>query len=108
MNILFLCTEGKNRSVTGADLWDGRTFGHEVINTRSAGTIPGLTTTLSEDDADWADVVVVAEDRHLREFRRRFPQFNGPIAVLDIEDDYLRDDPVLCEMVDDRLPVALS
>ena len=102
LNVLFVCSRNQWRSPTGEQVWrrDPR------VNARSAGTSAGARRVVSAADLDWADVVLVMEDKHksrlLADFRALL--LHKPLHVLDIPDDYKYMDPDLVELLRD--PVA--
>jgi predicted protein tyrosine phosphatase len=92
-NVLFVCTANQQRSPTAERLYkDDPRF--EV---RSAGTNTLFGRKVTPEDLEWADLVVVMEDRHERKIRNEFPQSaeNTHLVVLDIPDVY--------EFMDQRL-----
>jgi predicted protein tyrosine phosphatase len=79
---------------------------HPRIEARSVGTSSGARHPVSAGDLDWADVVVVMEDKHRARLLARFRALlaHKPVHVLDIPDDYPYMDPDLVELLRD--PVA--
>lgn len=110
-HLLFVCTDGRHRSVTGAEVWrDGDAAGLGPFDTRSAGTLPDALDRVRASLVDWADVVVCMEERHARDVRWKFPEALGEasIVTLGIPDDYQRGDPQLVALLRERLPEELA
>lgn len=68
---------------------------------RSAGTSPNARRTVNAKDIVWADLIFVMEDKHKSRLRAAFP---GPtkyaaIHVLDIPDEYQKNDPELIALL---------
>jgi predicted protein tyrosine phosphatase len=84
--VLFVCTANQQRSPTAEQMYkDDPRF--EV---RSAGTSRLARTSVSAELLEWAEEVVVMEDRHAQEIRASFPEKLGGIRlhVLGIPDIY--------------------
>ncbi len=62
LRVLFICTYNQVRSCTAESLLKG-TPGYEVM---SAGTSPSAVTVLAPTHLEWADMIFVMEERHLR------------------------------------------
>ena len=97
MNLLFICSRNQWRSPTGETLYRKSPM-HTV---RSAGTSPNARRTVNAKDIAWADLIFVMEEKHKSRMRAAFP---GPmkyaaIHVLDIPDDYQKNDPELIELL---------
>ena len=91
--VLFICNQNKNRSVTAEKVF------REKYDTRSAGLYNEKPVT--EEELEWADLVVVMEDGQRSEIGKRFPKqyMKKQIVSLDIEDVYKCDDPKLVELL---------
>ncbi len=104
--ILFICTAGRNRSPTAARVFAqmlesaGQARGFEI---RYAGVDSLADVLLTREVADWATEIYVMEEEHKIILRRMFGQPADKIKVLDIEDVYFRDDPVLVEILKSKL-----
>ena len=96
INVLFICSRNQWRSPTAEQLWRR----HPMFSARSAGTSPNARHHVSVEDARWADVILVMEEKHksrlVAEFTRSLDK--KPIHVLDIPDEYKFMDPELVEM----------
>ena len=101
MNVLFVCSANRLRSPTAEQVfstWPG-------IETDSAGISSGADVLLSAEQVDWADVIFVMEKAHRSKLARRFrAHLNGKrVICLDIPDDYEFMDPVLVQMLEQRV-----
>ncbi|MDE6733774.1 MAG: protein tyrosine phosphatase [Oscillospiraceae bacterium] len=86
MNLLFLCSQNKRRSLTAERLFDGYN-GHSA---RSAGTESNARIKVTAGLIGRADVIFCMEKKHLRRIREKFAvELNGKkIVCLNISDDY--------------------
>lgn len=91
MNVLFVCSANKLRSKTADDYFSENRKDHSF---RSAGTNKRYceaegTTFLEEEMLDWADVVLVMEEKH-RKIIREYSNGNNmhKVKVLGIPDDF--------------------
>lgn len=84
--VLFVCTANQQRSPTAERLYanDPR------FAVRSAGTSALWGREVTREDLEWADLVVVMEERHQRVIERTFPDAASDtrIVVLGIPDVY--------------------
>ena len=71
------------------------------VHVRSRGTTRNAVQTISLKDLQWADVVLVMEDKHRKRLLTDFPDGDRfkPIHVLDIPDDYRFMDPELVNLI---------
>lgn len=85
MRVLFLCGEGRTLSPTAAQV-----FERPGLSTDFAGVSPGADDTLSTQQIDWADLIMVMERRHAVRLNDRFGRMlaGKKIVVLDIRDRY--------------------
>lgn len=97
-NVLFVCSRNQWRSPTAEQVWRR----HPRFNVRSGGTSPSARHTVSADDIDWADVVIVMEPKHKSRLVAEFTRLldHKPIHVLDIPDEYKYMDPELVELLE--------
>ena len=105
VNVLFVCSRNQWRSPTA-----GRIFkGHPVIVARSAGTSLSARHRISHVDIDWADVILVMEDKHRERIVADYAQLieHTPIHVLDIPDEYKYMDPELIDMLEQTVEPML-
>ena len=85
VNLLFVCSRNKWRSPTAEAIYrhDSR------VNVRSAGTSSSARRRISEKDLDWADLILVMENKHKKAIANQYRYLDlPPIIVLDIPDDY--------------------
>jgi len=102
--ILFVCTANIDRSPTAEDLLKGKD-GFEVI---SVGTWAKARKSISENLIDWADLILVMEERHKEAVLTLKPESEKKIIVLDIPDVYLRDDLKLVKLLKTKLSYYLN
>ncbi len=90
-NILFVCSANKQRSKTGEDYFSAK---YPYLNFDSAGTNWKIcqqegTNPLTEELAEWADIIFVMEKRHKEEINRQLGSgFTKRIHVLNIPDRF--------------------
>ena len=106
INVLFVCSRNQWRSPTGEQVWrrDRR------VRARSAGTSPSARHPVSLADIDWADVILVMEDKHKS---RLVAAFRDALAhkrlhVLDIPDDYRYMDVELVALLTEPVAAILG
>lgn len=97
MNLLFLCSQNKRRSLTAERLFDGYN-GHRA---RSAGTESNARIKVTAGLIGWADVIFCMEKKHLRRIREKYSQeLHGKKTVcLNIPDDFEYMDEELQELL---------
>jgi predicted protein tyrosine phosphatase len=105
-NLLFLCSKNQWRSPTAETLYRK----HPELAVRSAGTSPSARHQLNSKDIEWADVIFVMEEKHLRRLRADHANLlhGKPIHVLDIPDDYKYMDPELVELLNSSVSSILN
>ena len=99
-NILVVCGRNKKRSRTAEHIFknDSR-FG-----IRSAGLSPKSDRKISENDLNWADLVLVMEKNHRTKIFETYPHLSLPkIEILEIPDDYEFMDEGLIDLLSDRI-----
>ncbi|MCF8461693.1 MAG: protein tyrosine phosphatase [Flavobacteriales bacterium] len=99
MNILFVCTENKDRSRTAESMFS-ESVEHVV---RSAGTSSTARIQVSEPMLLWADVVFCMENKHKEILKQSFETATRDlrIIVLHIEDEYKYMESSLIEELDE-------
>ena len=103
--LLFLCSQNKLRSPTAA-----ATFQNVAgVETDSAGSNNDAEVTLSVEQIEWADLILVMESAHRTRLNRKFKAHlaGKRIAVLDIPDDYDYMDEDLVELLKARCAPCL-
>jgi predicted protein tyrosine phosphatase len=104
--LLFICSRNQWRSPTAEDLFQSSSD----YEARSAGTSDSARIRVGLRLLEWADQIIVMERKHVEILRARFPSFHpaSSIAVLEIPDDYQRNDPELIELLKARLATLLQ
>jgi predicted protein tyrosine phosphatase len=95
--VLFICSRNQWRSPTAEQVYRR----HPQLSVRSAGTSPNARRKVSADDLQWADVILVMEEKHKSRLKAEFGRVieARAIRVLDIPDDYKYMDPELVELL---------
>lgn len=85
MNILFVCSQGRLRSRTGADY-----FRSDTIKTRHCGTDHNAEVNITQEMIDECDIVVCMEWEHLLHIHKHFRcnESHKPVHVFTIADEY--------------------
>ncbi len=86
MNILFICSQNKRRSLTAEKLLDGY-CGHIV---RSAGTEKNSRVKLTPGLIGWADMIFCFEKKHLRRIKENYAEEaeGKTFITMNIADEY--------------------
>jgi predicted protein tyrosine phosphatase len=86
MNILFICSINKWRSLTAETIYKNM----PGIKAKSAGTEPSARIKITAKLIDWADIIFVMEKKNRQRLADKFPGniINKPVIVLDIPDEY--------------------
>lgn len=97
MNILFVCSRNKWRSLTAETIF--RNNQHHAF--KSAGTENEARIKINEKLIQWTDLIFVMEKRHKQRLQQKFELIldDKKIVVLDIADDYQYMDEELIEML---------
>lgn len=106
IKVLFICSRNQWRSPTAEQVWRK----HPDVLARSAGTSPNARHQVSADDLQWADVILVMEEKHKSRLmaQHRTILTNKPIHVLDIPDEYRYMDPELVEQLEQTVADILG
>ena len=95
-HILFVCAQNRWRSPTAARIY----VNDPRIEVRSAGLSPQSPHRVSQQDLEWADLVLVMESKHKARLRETFRDNPlPPIECLEIPDDYGLMDDNLIELI---------
>ncbi len=96
-HLLFVCSRNQWRSPTAESVFRR----HPGVEVRSAGTSENARRTVRARDLEWADLVLVMEQKHRRILRQRFGRtlVDESVHVLEIPDDYRYMDPELVELL---------
>ncbi len=99
-HILFLCSKNKLRSPTAETIFAD----HPAIEVDSAGLSNDAEVQVSEEQIEWADVIIMMEKTHRDRLNRNFKKAlaGKRIAVLDIPDEYDYMDPELIALLKKR------
>lgn len=86
MNILFVCSRNKWRSVTAEKIYQN----HPVYQAKSAGTASVARVKINLKHIEWADLIFVMEKKHQQIIKEKFAQslLNKKIITLHIPDEY--------------------
>lgn len=97
MKVLFICNQNQNRSKTAEELFSDR------FETKSAGLYNE--NPLTEEQLEWADMVIVMEDEQRSEIGKRFPKqyLRKQILSLDIPDTYYTNQPELLDILNSKV-----
>jgi predicted protein tyrosine phosphatase len=98
--ILFLCSQNKLRSPTAEAVFAD----HPKIDVDSAGLNHDAEVPLSEEQVQWADLIIVMEKVHRNRLNQKFKKAlaGKRIAVLNIPDNYDYMDPELIALLKSR------
>jgi protein-tyrosine phosphatase len=103
--ILVVCGRNKKRSRTAEYIFknDSR------FAIRSAGLSPKSDRKISENDLNWADLVLVMEKNQRTKISETYPHLSLPkIKILEIPDDYEFMDEELIELLIERINECLN
>ncbi|MEL6210755.1 MAG: phosphotyrosine protein phosphatase [Pseudomonadota bacterium] len=98
--VLFICGRARSRSPTAAQVfaeWPG-------VKTDFGGISPDADDVLSADQLDWADVIMVMEQRHRTRLSERYGRALSGRQVINlaIPDNYTFMDPSLVTLLRER------
>ena len=93
MKVLFICNQNQHRSKTAEDLFRSK------FDVRSAGLFNNEP--VKKNEIEWADKIVVMEDKQRTEIAKRFPKqyLHKQILSLDIPDIYSYNQPELVDIL---------
>lgn len=101
--ILFVCTGNLDRSPTAERIYKNR----ENLEVKSAGTSTSAKRILTGDLIEWADLIFVMEDHHKKYITDWQPEAAKKIVVLGVMNKYLRDDPELIRILQEKIDYIL-
>jgi predicted protein tyrosine phosphatase len=106
LNVLFVCSRNQWRSPTAEKLWRN----HPALAVRSAGTSPNARHQVSAQDLQWAQAILVMEEKHKSRLIAEYARLveSKPIHVLDIPDEYQYMDPELVEELERTVGAVLG
>lgn len=98
--ILFICSRNKLRSPTAEAIFSD----YPQVEVDSAGLSKDAEVSLSREQVEWADLILVMENIHRLRLNRDFGRFlkGKKISVLNIPDNYPYMDPELIELLNRR------
>lgn len=98
MNLLFLCSQNKRRSLTAEKIFDGY-MGHIA---RSAGTEQNARIKVTPGLLGWADIIFCMEKKHIQRIREKYADIiaDKKVVCLFISDDYAYMDRELQEILE--------
>lgn len=103
-NILVICGKNKRRSRTAEYIFKN----DQRFNIRSAGLSPKSDRKISENDLNWADLVLVMETDHRAKVKELYRYLQLPkIEVLNIPDEYEYLDEELVQILNDKVNDAI-
>ena len=92
MNLLFVCTMGRDRSYTAARWYHGL----NGIDARYGGAHPHAHVPITREAMEWADRIITFEPHHQASLTQRFGGLpHVPMVCLEIRNWYQRDSPLL-------------
>ena len=97
MNILFVCSQNKRRSLTAEKILDG-VNGYSV---RSAGTEKNSRIKVTPGLIRWADIIFCFEKKHLRRLQEKYQSelTDKKVVTMNVSDDYEYMDEELQEII---------
>jgi predicted protein tyrosine phosphatase len=104
-NVLFVCSRNQWRSPTAEHVFRK----HAGLQVRSRGTSRNARRPITKHDIQWADVILVMEQKHKQRLLAEHPgemRFQS-VHVLDIPDEYAFMDPTLIELLLVSVPACL-
>ena len=106
MKVLFVCTANKLRSPTAEDVFRD----YPGIEAVSAGTDTEAPRPLTKELVASANLIFAMESRHRERIRKKYKQRppDSRIITLHIPDEYERDDPVLIELLREKVEPRLA
>lgn len=98
MNLLFICSQNKRRSLTAEKIFNGYN-GHKAA---SAGTEANSRIKVTPGLLGWADIIFCMEKKHVRRIKEKYPDIvcNKKLVCLNISDDYEFMDRELQELLE--------
>lgn len=103
-NVLFICSRNQWRSPTAERIWN-----HPGISVRSAGTSPRARRSVNTSDIEWADTILVMEEKHKSRLRAQYANLlrYKNVQILDIPDEYQFMDDELVTLLQDSVASIL-
>ncbi|MDE7231004.1 MAG: protein tyrosine phosphatase [Oscillospiraceae bacterium] len=98
MELLFVCSRNKRRSLTAERIFNGR----DGIHANSAGTETGARVKLTPGMLSRADIIFCMEKKHLRRIRENYSDIvaDKRVVCLNIPDDFEYMDDELIDLLE--------
>lgn len=106
LNVLFVCSMNQWRSPTAEKIYRSK----QQVATRSGGTSSKAKRRVTHLDINWADIVIVMENKHKQRLCANFPEAMRykDYFVLEIEDNYRFMDPELVKEIKNAVDPILD
>jgi len=101
IKLLFVCSSNLDRSPAAVEIFNN----HEDCEAKSCGILPHSDIEISQKLIDWAEIIYCMEEEHKHFILSNFHAFDKKIVVLDISNEYLRNDPRLKKLIEERIAV---
>jgi predicted protein tyrosine phosphatase len=103
--LLFICSRNRLRSPTAEHLFAGPN-----VETDSAGLAPDADNQVSEEQIEWADLILVMEKQHRAKLKKRFADIlrAKKVVCLDVPDRYEFMQPELVALLERKVRQHLS
>ncbi|MBU1855217.1 MAG: protein tyrosine phosphatase [Nanoarchaeota archaeon] len=100
--LLFVCNAGRQRSVTGRDLYEDKGY-----QTKSCGIRGDKHRCVTKEKLEWCDIIIVMEEEQRKFIAAEFPKeyLVKKIITLDIHDIYKRNQEELIELLNKRVKI---
>ncbi|HYA21621.1 MAG TPA: protein tyrosine phosphatase [Thermoproteota archaeon] len=102
--VLFICSGNIDRSPTAEGMFKTR----PDLEVKSAGTSLLARRRVTKQLIEWADKIFVMEQKHADRLESLEPGATAKIVVLNIPDEYHRNDPELIRLLDERVTPCLQ
>lgn len=101
-HLLFVCSSNVDRGPTAVGLFEG----NQRFEAQSCGIEEDAIPRVEDYMLRGADIILCMEDEHKLYIENNFPKINKnnkEIIVLDIPDDYMKNDPELIRLLKEKL-----
>jgi predicted protein tyrosine phosphatase len=104
--LLFVCSQNRLRSPTAEEVFSS----WPNVEVASAGLDNDARTPLSAELVEWADIIFVMEQTHLKKLTASFKRHlkGQRVVCLDIPDRFSFMDPTLVRILEERVPKFLE
>lgn len=106
MKLLFVCGRNKRRSPTAAAIFQN----DDRVSVRSAGVGETSRRRLSVEDLEWADLVLVMEQKYKTRIQQSYGRVMNlpPVKALGIADEYAFMDAELIEIISEAIESMIA